>query len=56
MVTEGPGGDETMVYDITLSEIQAVPMEHWSFIGGFPWSMILHWRISKEHDPTLEDI
>merc|ERR1740128_989239 len=28
MVTEGPGGDETMVYDITLSEIQAVPMEH----------------------------
>jgi len=27
MVTEGPGGEETMVYDITLSEIQS-SMEH----------------------------
>ena len=28
MVTEGPGGEETLVYDITLSEIAPVPMEH----------------------------
>jgi len=27
MVTEGPGGEESMVYDITLSEIQS-SMEH----------------------------
>ena len=27
MVTEGPGGEETMVYDITLSEIQS-SMDH----------------------------
>jgi transcription factor CP2-like protein len=27
MVTEGPGGEETMVYDITLSELQSA-MEH----------------------------
>ena len=29
MVTEGPGGEDSMVYDITLSEIQGA-MEHWS--------------------------
>ena len=27
MVTEGPGGEDSMVYDITLSEIQGA-MEH----------------------------
>ena len=31
MVTEGPGGEETSVYDITLSEIHAIM--GLSFIG-----------------------
>ena len=57
MVTEGPGGEETSVYDITLSEIHATmwfsyfgfeSLKIWSFLDvdleTFPNSSAI-WRV-----------
>ena len=43
MVTEGPGGEETMVYDITLSELQSA-MDHW----GQEAELIVLGKVRKE--------